>query len=106
MAKIKNPAEGKLSARINLALPVKLAEDLKTLAFIDGTSVNDYARRILSAYVAACGDELEKYKSFREQVRNEKLKNACLVLDDNTTVGFMRIERDKCFLNNEQKSDD
>lgn len=94
MAKVKNPEEGKLSSRINLALPAKLAEDLKTLAFLDGgTSVNDYVKRILAAYVAACDDDLARYKNFREQIRNEKLNNGTFLFDKELGVGHAVLKR-------------
>lgn len=94
MAKIKNPAEGKLAARINLALPVKLAEDLKTLAFLDGTSVNDYVKRILAAYAEACSDDLKKYKKFLDQIQKEKsTRKNFYVVDDDLKIGYARIPR-------------
>lgn len=106
MAKVKNPEEGKRSARINLALPVKLAEDLKTLAFLDGgNSVNDYVKRILAAYVAACDDDLERYKNFREQIQNEKLTaGEFSVFDETLKVGYLKVNRSRFI--NELAADD
>lgn len=94
MAKVKNPVEGKLSSRINLALPAKLAEDLKTLAFLDGTSVNDYVKRIITAYVEACADDLKKYQKFREQIQKEKMTSKHFVVyDDDLKIGYARFPR-------------
>lgn len=68
MAKVKNPAEGKRNARLNLALPVNLAEMLRTLAFIDRISTNELIKNICSAYVDTRAEDLGEYKKFLERI--------------------------------------
>ena len=71
MAKVKSPAEGKRTARVNLALPAKLAETLRTLAFIDRISTNELIKNICSNYAKTRVDDLNEFEKFLERINKE-----------------------------------
>lgn len=55
------------SERLNLLLYPKLKDDLKALAEIEGTSVNDLINKVLEEYTSNHEEKIERYKTFCEE---------------------------------------
>ena len=62
------------SKRLNLLLKPSLFEDLRKIAKVHDTSVNDLINTVLEAYTGDHAEDIEKYEEYKELCEREDKK--------------------------------